>query len=434
MRLVRAAGHRRGGVGEGVLIPPPLLDRIARAVGTPVYVYDAAVVRERYRVLSAALAGIPHRIFYSVKANSSLAILGIIRALGGGADIVSVGELVRAKRAGFAAPDIVFSGVGKRPDELAAALDAAVALIHVESSAEFHTLAALATARSRTVPAGIRVNPDVTTHTHPFTQTGQKGMKFGVPLDEVEPLAEWAAREPGVTLVSIGMHIGSQILDAAHYRAGAARLADLVERLRARGITTLTSVDVGGGLGVRYLDERPLDPEEFVAAVRPLAEATGLPLAVEPGRYLVGPAGMLLTRCLYRKCSGGRHFVIVDAGMSDFVRPSLYGAAHDVRVVDGAGGTDAGDEPVDVVGPICETGDVLARGRTLPDAAPGALLAILGTGAYGFSMSSTYNSRPRPAEVLVDGGRWAVIRQREVLEDLMRGERTLDAITDWVSA
>lgn len=426
-------------MGEGVLsLPPSLLARVAAEVGTPAYVYDAAVVRERYRALTGAMGSTPHRVFYSVKANSSLAVLGLLRSLGAGADIVSAGELARARRAGFGAPDIVFSGVGKRRDELENAVRLRIGLINVESAAELEELAEIAAAHGAVARVGIRVNPDVLAHTHPYTRTGAIGMKFGVPLDEVVPLAEWAAGVTSLALDSVGMHIGSQILDAQHFRSGAERLGQVVQTLRAEGIDTLRSVGVGGGLGIRYTDEAPLDAASFAAAVRPLADATGLPLVLEPGRYLVGPAGILLTRCLYRKCSGGRHFVVVDAGMNDLVRPSLYGAEHDVRVVpaDGREADGASEvvplEPADVVGPLCESGDFLARDRYLPGAVPGALLVVLGAGAYGFSMSSTYNSRPRAAEVLVDGERWAVIRDREVVDDLMRGEHTLDAL-DWTS-
>lgn len=422
-------------MGEGLLSAPGVLAAIAARVGTPTYVYDAAIVRERYRELTRAFGATPHRIFYSVKANGNLAILSLLRSLGAGVDVVSGGELARARRAGFAGADIVFSGVGKTAAELDRALDIEVGLVNVESVAELELLASLAARRGVRASVGIRVNPDVTAHTHPYTRTGEKGMKFGVPLDEVVCAAERAQALASLSLDSVGMHIGSQILDAAHYRAGAERLAGIVRELRAAGVTTLRSIDVGGGLGIRYTTETPLSARAFAEAVQPLAEAAGLPLAIEPGRFLVGLAGVLLTRCLYRKCAGGREFVIVDAGMSDLLRPSLYGAEHDIRVVsDGAGGGGGGgDLPVDIVGPMCETGDFLGHGRVLPDAVPGALLAVLGAGAYGFSMSSTYNARPRPAEVLVDGERWAVVRERETVDDLMRGERTGDDI-EWRDA
>ena len=408
-------------MGEGVL------RRVATEVGTPVYVYDAGTIRSQYTALRTALAGIPHRLHYSVKANANLAVLRLIRGLGGGADIVSGGELARALRAGFEGRDLVFSGVGKTERELEAALNAEVGLINLESHGEFNVVRRLARGRAAPVAVGLRINPDVTTETHPYTQTGQAGMKFGVPLDQVVALARCVADEPALALTSVGMHIGSQIADGAPYRAGAERLAGVVADLRAAGITTLTSVDVGGGLGISYGRGMGMDPAEFAMAVAPLARVTGLPLLIEPGRFLVGNAGYLLTRVLYHKRSGGREFVITDAGMNDLLRPSLYNAYHDVVVLDGAGG--AGDPAgaaegrlVDVVGPNCESGDFLALDRRLDGAGPGALLAVLGAGAYGFGMSFQYNSRPRAAEVLVDGGRYAVVREREGTDDLMRGE------------
>lgn len=423
--MVRQEGRDRGGVGAGLLTErAALLEEIARQVGTPVYVYDAAEIERQYRVLSGALDPVPHRIFYSVKANSNLAVLGFLRRLGAGADIVSGGELARVLRAGFPPADIVFSGVGKTPAELEAALASRVGVINVESRAELEQLDQLARRRDAVVPFGIRVNPDVESATHPYTQTGTLDHKFGVPHDQVMPLLEWALERPALELVSMGMHIGSQIADAAPYRAGARRLAQLVAAARDAGATTLQHVDVGGGIGIRYMNEPALEAGVFAGAVRQLAQETGLPLAVEPGRFLLGNAGLLLARCLYRKVAGEKEFVIVDAGMNDLLRPSLYGAAHEVRVI--AGPDQGGEGRVDVVGPLCESGDFLALDRELPGAVPGALLAVLGAGAYGFTMSSSYNSRPRAAEVLLDGERWAVVRERETADDLMRGEHTMD--------
>jgi diaminopimelate decarboxylase len=418
-------------MGAGVLSDrEALLHAIADQVGTPVYVYDAGEIRGRFRRLTEALAGIPHRIHYSVKANSNLAVLGVLRRLGAGADIVSVGELERALRAGFGAADMIFSGVGKREDELDQALAAGVGLINVESFEELKLLDCVARRRNTTAAFGIRVNPDVRTATHPYTQTGEEGMKFGVPLDDVPPMTRWAAGRTSLRLDAVGFHIGSQILNAAHYADGAARLIQLIAHLRNQG-AMLRSVDAGGGLGIRYRDERPLDLEAYADAMRGLARTVGLPVVIEPGRFLVGPAGLLLGRCLYVKRTAGRTFVILDAAMNDLLRPSLYGAEHDLALVPGGiARSDAlgEDETVDVVGPVCETGDFLARDRVLPGVAAGSLVAVLAAGAYGFSMSSSYNSRPRVAEVLVDGGNWAVVRRRETVDDLLRGERTLDEI------
>ena len=426
-------------MGQSVLsLSGTLLARIAARAGTPVYVYSADAIGAQHRALRAALADIPHRIHYSVKANSSLAILDLVRGLGMGGDIVSGGELARALRAGFPASDLVFSGVGKRADELSAAVAAGVGLINLESDGELEALASVARGGTR-VNVGIRVNPDVTTETHPYTQTGKSGMKFGVPLDQVVPLARRLGRTPGLELCSLGMHIGSQISDAAPYRCGAEKLEALVETVRGQGVTTLTSVDVGGGLAIDYGRGPALDLALFADAVAPLARATGLMVLMEPGRFLVGNAGVLLTRVLYHKRSGGREIVVADAGMNDLMRPSLYQAYHEITVVNSAPislhpppptsttSTPRGSAPeglVDVVGPNCESGDFLALGRPLPAAPPGTLLAVLGAGAYGFGMSSHYNSRPRAAEVLVAGERFGIFRERETTADLMRGETT----------
>jgi diaminopimelate decarboxylase len=406
-----------------------LLETIARRVGTPVYVYDADAIRAQFGALTAALQGHPHRIFYSVKANSNLAILGLMRRLGAGVDVVSVGELARAFHAGFRPADIVFSGVGKRQDELEQAVTQRIHLVNVESVGEYRVLRTVAERRGVEVRMGIRVNPDVDADTHPYTRTGKAGLKFGVPIDELPSLVDMARQHALVHLVSVGMHIGSQILDVSDFRRGAERLATVIEDVRALGVETLETVDAGGGLGIRYQHECPPDPATFVDALRPLMANTKLSLAIEPGRYLVGGAGVLLTSCLYLKRSGGTTFAIVDGAMNDLMRPSLYDAAHGVEVIrPGTEDVTGPEDLVDVVGPVCETGDFLARGRALPTAGPGALLAVTGAGAYGFSMSSTYNSRPRVPEVLVDGAQWSVIRERETLEDLMRGESTIDQL------
>jgi diaminopimelate decarboxylase len=413
-------------VGEGVLSVEGLeLRAIAAAVGTPVYVYSANHVRAQYRALDAALAGVPHRIHYSVKANGNLAVLALLRSLGAGVDIVSSGELVRARAAGYAGADVVFSGVGKTGDEMRAALHAGVGLLNVESEEELEALDAVARAEGRVAPVAIRVNPEVTVDTHPYTVTGAKGKKFGVPHDEVEVLARRAARMEGVRLRGLAMHVGSQITDTAPFTAGLARLLELVERIRAAGVSTLDAVDIGGGLGIRYREsDQPLDVGAYAAAVVPMVAGTGLRLLVEPGRYLVGNAGVLLTRVLYRKRSGGRMIAVIDAGMNDLIRPSHYQAWHEIAV-DGAG-----ERPhvhYDVVGPICETGDFFALDRDLPALEQGDLLVVRGAGAYGFVMTSTYNARPRPPELLVDGDRFAVVREREAPDAMLQGEHAAPA-------
>jgi diaminopimelate decarboxylase len=405
----------------------PLGD-IGRRVGTPVYVYHADAIRERYRRLDAALAQVPHEICYAVKANGNLAVLRVLRDLGAGADIVSGGELARALAAGFAPDRIVFSGVGKLEAELEAAARAGVGHIHLESSHELDQLAAVANRLGVEVSVGVRINPDVTADTHPYISTGQGGIKFGVPFDQVIPLAHRIASESRLRLESLAMHLGSQILDPEPYRKGLERLSGLVRDLRRAGTATLRYLDVGGGLGIRYRDEAPLEPEALADVLVPMARGTELTLVLEPGRYLVGSAGVLLTTVLARKHSGGKDFVLVDAGMNDLVRPSHYRAWHEIVEVEAQGRRAA---PVDVVGPVCETGDFLALDRTIPSVEAGEQLAVLGAGAYGFAMSSQYNARPRAAEVLVDGGRWAVVRRRETVEDLLRGET---AEPDWEPA
>jgi diaminopimelate decarboxylase len=415
--LADAGLERRGG---SLVLGGVPLTAIADGAGTPAYVYNAEVIRRQYHALDAALAAVPHRLAYAVKANGNLAVLRILRDLGAGADIVSGGELARALAAGFAPERIVFSGVGKTDEELAAAVDAGIGHIHLESAAELDALARIAGARQRAVRVGIRVNPDVTADTHPFIATGQGGIKFGVPFDQVVPLALEVRRHPLLELDTIAMHIGSQLLEPRPYVEGIGRLLQVVEGLHRAGVTTLRHLDVGGGIGIRYRDERPMAPEQLAAAIVPLVRESGLMLVLEPGRYLVGSAGLLLTTVLSRKHSGGKELVIVDAGMNDLVRPSHYLAYHEIAEVETGGRPAAA---VDIVGPVCETGDFLARDRVLPGLERGERLAVLGGGAYGFVMASNYNTRPRPAEVLVDSGRWWVARAREAVDELYRSER-----------
>ncbi len=415
--LSAAGGLERA--GASLRLGGVWLTEIASQTGTPTYVYNAEVIRRQYQALDAAMQAVPHRICYAVKANGNLAVLRVLRDLGAGADIVSGGEMNRALAAGFPAQRIVFSGVGKSPAELDAALQSGVGHIHLESADEFRLLSGLVDRSGKTVHVGIRVNPDVTAETHPYIATGQGGIKFGVPFDQVLELALAVHRHGRLRLESIAMHIGSQILDPAPYHLGVERLLELVSRLREAGIDTLRNLDIGGGIGIRYRDETPLSPERFAAAILPLASQTGLTLVFEPGRYLIGSAGVLLTTVLSRKHSGGKDLVLVDAGMNDLVRPSHYQAYHEILELE-AHGRPSG--VVDVVGPVCETGDFIALDRTLPGLAAGEGLAVLGAGAYGFVMSSNYNGRARAAEVLVDGGRWAVTRPRERVEDLFAGE------------
>ena len=396
------------------------LNDIAEGVGTPVFAYNAEAIRSRYRTLDESLAPVPHRICFAVKANSNLAVLRILRDLGAGADIVSGGELLRALAAGFSPDRIVFSGVGKTAEELRAAVKTGVGHLNVESREELELLGRIADTERTEVQVGIRVNPGVTTDTHPYISTGKSGIKFGVPSDQVVPAAEYVLRHPKLRLTTLAMHLGSQLVTTEPFVEGIGRLVELIERLKRLGVTTLRIIDIGGGLGIRYAEEPSLDPADFGSAVVPLLAPTGLTVYLEPGRFLVGSAGVLLTRVLYRKHSGGKEFVVVDAGMNDLVRPSHYQAYHEIVELEERRRPAS---RVDVVGPVCETGDFLALDRMLPGLVAGDALAVLGAGAYGFVMASNYNSRPRPAEVIVDEGRWWVARPREKVEELFRGER-----------
>lgn len=407
-------------MGTGILgFDPALLTAIATRVGTPAYVYGANLIRAQYHALDDALKSIPHRICYSVKANGNLAVLRVLQGTGAGADIVSLGELRRALAAGFPPDAIVFSGVGKTAAEIEAALVAGIGYLNVESTSELDVVITVARRTERHANLGIRVNPDVATQTHPYTKTGDRTAKFGVPFDDVVNLASRIAAEPNLRLRGLAMHVGSQLTDVGPYHRGTVKLLELVAAIRASGIATLESLDVGGGLGVRYHDEEAPTPAAFAQAVVPPIRAAGLTLLCEPGRFLVANAGLLITRVLYRKRAGGKEFVIVDAGMTDFVRPSHYNAHHDIVPILGDGRP---ERLVNVVGPICESGDFLALDRKLPLPEPGELLAVLGTGAYGFVMSSTYNQRPRPPEVLIEGDKFFVARPRETQDDLLRGE------------
>lgn len=395
------------------------LAAIAAEAGTPAYVYSAGAIRAQFRALSGVLAGVPHRLHFSVKANSNLAVLALLRELGAGVDIVSGGELFRAMHAGFRGDDIVFAGVGKTEEELSAALEQGVRLVNVESESELRLLGRLARARGGVADVALRVNPEVTVDTpHPYTRTGERGMKFGIPYDEARAVAALAESLAGIRLAGLAMHIGSQVAGVEPYRLGLERLIELVAELRASGSRDLRYLDAGGGLAVTYDEEATTDLESFARVVVPAARDSGLELLVEPGRFLVGNAGVLLTRVLYRKRSGGKEFVITDAGMTDLLRPSHYQAYHRIEAVAPRGGS----EVVDVVGPVCESGDFFALDRPLDAVEPGDLLVVRSAGAYGFVMASNYNARPRAAEVLVDGARWGIARSRERHEDLIRHE------------
>ncbi|MDB4880753.1 MAG: diaminopimelate decarboxylase [Gemmatimonadetes bacterium] len=399
---------------EGVAI-----EAIADAVGTPAYVYSSAMVRERYAHLDEALSVLPHRVHYTLKANSNAGILRILKGLGAGVDVVSGGELYRALRAGFEGRDIIFGGVGKTAGEIRSALEAGVLLVNAESEAEVRLLNDVAGSLGVTAPVGLRVNPEVTVDSsHRYIKTGEKGAKFGIPFDDVLAVARLVAELPNTSLVGLDMHIGSQLFRLDPYLDGAERLIGILGQLRLDGIDTIRFLDIGGGLGVAYELEQSPDVDRFARSLVQRVAPTGLTLLMEPGRFIVGNAGMLLTRVLYRKHSGGRDFLVTDAGMTELIRPSHYDAYHRIEAVTPRGGRMVAD----VVGPVCESGDFLALDRAMDDAQPGDLLAVYDVGAYGYVMASNYNTRPRGVEVLVDGERYAIVTARERYEDLVRLE------------
>ncbi len=397
------------------------LEALAKQVGTPTYVYGLSEIERRYRELDSALVGVSHRICYAVKANSNATVLRALAALGAGADIVSIGELQRALRAGVPAEKVVFSGVGKLDDEIDAALRANVGALHVESGEELDRIAARAAALGLRARIGLRVNPDVDPVTHPYLATGMREAKFGIAMDEAEALAVDAARHPSLELVGVGFHIGSQLSDAQPWTDAIARMRALLERLAARGVRP-QYLDIGGGLGVAYHPgESELDVQAYGRAIAHAAHGLGLPVVVEPGRWLVATAGVLLTRVIGRKVGETKRFVIVDAGMNDLVRPALYEAVHTIAPVR----VPAADTPTvraDVVGPVCESGDFLGLDRELVWPNVGDLFVVAHAGAYGMVMASNYNTRTLPAEVVVRGDSWAIARPRQSLDELLAAE------------
>ena len=434
MPALRATVEGRGAVGEGVLNAEAAgfervggalwcegvsLDGIAESVGTPTFVYSAGMIRSRYRRLENALEAVPHRIHYTLKANSSRGVLSTLRELGAGVDVVSGGELHRALRAGFKGRDIVFGGVGKTERELREGLAADVLFFNVESEGELLLLDRMAAEVGKTARVSLRVNPEITVEAaHDYIKTAERGHKFGIPYDEAIHAARVARDLPNTQLVGLDMHLGSQLTTLEPYRRGTERLVVLCLAIQREGIETLEYIDIGGGLGVRYFAEDEPDVEQFSETVLPALAQTGLKLLMEPGRFIVGNAGVLLTRVLYRKRSGGKEHLIADAGMTELLRPSHYNAYHRIEAVHQRNQRIVAD----VVGPVCESGDFLALGREVDAALPGDLLAVFDVGAYGYVMSSNYNSRPRGAEVLVDGDRFAVVTAREAYDDLVRME------------
>ena len=397
------------------------LPALAETHGTPCYVYSRATLEHHWHVFDAALAGHPHLICYAVKANSSLAVLQILARLGSGFDIVSSGELQRVLMAGGEASRVVFSGVGKRDDEMRLALQAGIRCFNVESTAELERLATVAAQDGHVAPVSLRVNPDVDAGTHPYISTGLRENKFGIDVDTALQTYRHAAELPGVEVTGIDCHIGSQLTEVAPFTDALDRILELIERLSDEGIR-LRHIDMGGGLGIPYKDDdTPPAPDVYARALLEKLTGQSLELLLEPGRAIAGNAGILLTRVQYLKHTGHRNFAIIDAAMNDLQRPALYNAWHDILPVE----PHAGHAVVyDIVGPVCETGDFLAKERLL-SLADGDLLAVRSAGAYGFTMSSNYNTRPRAAEIMVDGDRAHVIRERETFDDLARGEHLL---------
>ena len=407
--------------GAGSTIEGVEIEGIARDVGTPCFVYSRAAIEQAWLEYDRALAGIPHEICYAVKANSNLAVLDVLGRLGSGFDIVSAGELERVLAAGAPASRVVFSGVGKRDAEMAAALAAGVGCFNVESACELDRLAALAASAGKRAPVSLRVNPDIDALTHPYITTGLRESKFGIPIEEAPELYAKAATA-SLAVRGVDCHIGSQLASLEPFLAALDRVLALLDALGSEGIR-LTHVNLGGGLGIRYRDESPPSPAELARAVAGRLAGRDLVLVLEPGRSIAGNAGVLVTRVEYVKRNGEKRFAVVDAAMNDLLRPALYDAWHDIVPVKPREGV---PERFEIVGPVCESGDFLGHERRLV-LEPGDLLAVQSAGAYAFVMSSNYNTRPRAAEVMVDGDRYHVVRKREEIRDLFAGESMLPA-------
>lgn len=392
--------------------------RIAKDVGTPLYVYSHATMERHFLAFDRAFSQIPHMTCYSCKANTNIALLRLMASLGGGADIVSGGELAASLRASVPPEKIVYSGVGKTEEEIAFAVRSGIAMINMESAGELKLVSAVGRKLGKKVPVSIRVNPEIDAKTHPYITTGMRKNKFGVLWEEARSLYEEIRLDEYLAPVGISSHIGSQITEIPPFVEAIRSLKRMISELAASGIG-LEYIDIGGGLGITYKDELPPAPESYARAIAGELRGTGLTLVLEPGRVIVGNGGIFVAKLLYVKETPEKTFYVVDGAMNDLVRPAFYGAYHEIRAVSAEGGP---TRVVDVVGPICESGDFLAKDREVASLQPGELLAFMGAGAYGYAMSSNYNSRPRVAEVLVKGDEYFVVRQREKPEDLMRGE------------
>jgi diaminopimelate decarboxylase len=401
---------------------------LAASVGTPFYCYSTATLQRHYKVFADAFAGVDALVCYAMKANSNQAVIATLAKLGAGADVVSEGELLRARAAGIPPDKIMFSGVGKTARELALAVDEGILCVNVESEAELELLASIAAAKGRTVPISIRVNPDVDPRTHAKIATGKAENKFGIPISRAREVYARAAKLKGVTVTGVDMHIGSQIIELDPFGDAFALIADFVRALRADG-HTISHIDLGGGLGIPYYDdnEPPPDPDAYAAIVKRATAGLGCKLIFEPGRLIVGNAGILVTRVQYVKRGEAKTFIIVDAGMNDLIRPTLYEAHHEIWLVRQA---EVGAPRIiaDVVGPVCESGDFLALDRSMPEPRPGELIAVMTAGAYGAVQAGTYNTRALIPEVLVAADKWALVRPRVPADALI----ALDKLPPWL--
>jgi diaminopimelate decarboxylase len=397
------------------------VSRIVKELGTPCYIYSHATLVRHFEAYDRAFAAIPHIIAFAMKANSNLAILRLMAKEGSGVDIVSGGELFRALKAGVPPSKIVFAGVGKSAEEIRDALKADILMFNVESSAELHAINDVAASMGKKARVALRINPDIDPKTHPYISTGLKKSKFGIAADRALEEFKLASSLSHIDVVGVHKHIGSQLTDVTPFVEALKKVLKLVEALRSAGVN-IRYLNIGGGLGITYLDETPPLPQDLADAISPLLRDLNVTLIMEPGRVIVGNAGILVTKVLYTKEGEAKKFVIVDAAMNDLIRPSLYGAYHEIRPLSEAV-LQRAKHQVDVVGPVCESGDFLAKDRSLPDVRPGEMLAVMSAGAYGFVMSSNYNSRPRVPEALIKDGEIHVIRARESYDDLVKGEK-----------
>ena len=405
--------------GDELFCEDVSLKQIAEQVGTPCYVYSHRTLIRHFHAFDDAFKNVPHVVAYAMKANSNIAILKLLAKEGSGADIVSGGELFRALKAGVPSNKIVFAGVGKSPEEIRYALESEILMFNVESPDELQLINEVAKTTGGQAPVALRINPDIDPQTHPYISTGLKKSKFGIAADQALKEFELARQLSHVDVVGVHCHIGSQLTQVTPFVDAIKKVLDLIQALKSQGLD-IRYMNIGGGLGITYSDETPPHPNELAAAISPLLQKTPCQIIMEPGRSIAGNAGVMVTKVLYNKTGSNKHFVIVDAAMNDLLRPSLYEAHHDIRPV--LKNESAPVNTVDVVGPVCESGDFLAKDRKMPQAQSGDLLAVMSAGAYGFTMASNYNSRPKTPEVLVKDDEMMVIRERETYEDLIRGE------------